>query len=197
MSLSIRKIISKLKIFYNKKYNYSILKKSGAAFSTFNINGRIFIKNNGFLKIGQNFSANSGINANPIGGDTLLRLIVHLPESRLILGDNIGMSNSTIYCWQEITIGNNVLIGGSVKIWDTNFHSTNSTTRLSKNDINITSAPINICDNVFIGAGTIILKGVTIGENSIIAAGSVVVKSIPPNVIAGGNPCLVVKDIAL
>ena len=48
-------------------------------------------------------------------------------------------------------------------------------------------------DNVWIGVNTTILKGVTIGENSIIGANSLVVKDIPPNVIAGGNPCKVLK----
>jgi len=44
---------------------------------------------------------------------------------------------------------------------------------------------------------TIVLKGVTIGENSVIGAGSVVTKDIPANVIAAGNPCKVIKEISL
>ena len=54
--------------------------------------------------------------------------------------------------------------------------------------------PVVLCDNVFIGAHSIILKGVTIGENSIVAAGSVVTKSIPANPIWGGNPAKKIKD---
>lgn len=60
-------------------------------------------------------------------------------------------------------------------------------------DCNIKTAPIVIEDYVFVGAKSIILKGVTIGEKSVIAAGSVVVDDIPANCIAGGNPCKVIK----
>lgn len=54
---------------------------------------------------------------------------------------------------------------------------------------------IIIEDNVWIGGGTIICPGVTIGENSVICAGSVVVKDIPANSLAVGNPCTVVKKL--
>jgi maltose O-acetyltransferase len=59
----------------------------------------------------------------------------------------------------------------------------------------ITAEPIIIKKNVFIGSRSIVLGGVTIGENSIIGAGSVVTKDIPPNVLAGGNPCKVIKSL--
>lgn len=195
MSSIFIKIFGKLLFLYNKRFNIYILKRNRTDFGTFDINGRIYVRNNGLLRIGNNFSANSGLNKNPIGGDTTLRLITQFPESILILGNNIGISNSTIYCWQKIVIGNNVIIGGSVKIWDTNFHSTDPVIRTSNHDTDIRSAPIHIADNVFIGAGSIILKGVSIGENSVIAAGSVVVKSIPADVIAGGNPCKVIRSL--
>ena len=79
---------------------------------------------------------------------------------------------------------------------DTNFHSLDWKQRMNKStdSANAKSAPVVLKNNVFIGAKTIILKGVTIGENSVIAAGSVVVKSIPDNCIAGGNPCVVIKQ---
>ena len=60
----------------------------------------------------------------------------------------------------------------------------------------IPSAPINIEDDVWIGARCQILKGVHIGARSIIAAGSIVTKDIPSDVVAGGNPCRVIRSLA-
>ena len=57
------------------------------------------------------------------------------------------------------------------------------------------ASPVNIGDNVWIGGGSIICAGVTIGENTTIGAGSVVVKDIPANVLAVGNPCKVIKQL--
>lgn len=176
--------------------NSFLFKRSRVKYASFAINGVIKIFNNGNIEIGNNFQANSGKNKNPIGGDTVLRLIAFKPGAQLIIGNNVGISNSTIVCWDKIEIGNNVIIGGSCKIWDTNFHSTDAVKRQIKPDNDVRTMAVYIKDNVFIGANAIINKGVTIGENSIIAAGSVVVKSIPANVIAGGNPCKVIKEIA-
>lgn len=55
--------------------------------------------------------------------------------------------------------------------------------------------PITVGNNVWIGAGSTILAGVTIGDNSVIGAGSVVKKDIPPNVVAVGVPCKVIREI--
>jgi galactoside O-acetyltransferase len=55
--------------------------------------------------------------------------------------------------------------------------------------------PIRIGRNCWLGAGVVVVPGVTIGENSVIGAGSVVTKDIPPNVVAVGNPCRVIKKL--
>ncbi len=57
------------------------------------------------------------------------------------------------------------------------------------------NAAVHIGRNCWIGAGAIILPGVTIGDNAVIGAGSVVTKDIPPNVVAVGNPCRVLREI--
>ena len=78
---------------------------------------------------------------------------------------------------------------------DSDFHSIDWRLRCnpSKDYKNAKAKPIVIGNHVFIGARSIICKGVSIGEHSIIAAGSVVVSNIPSNCIAGGNPCKVIK----
>lgn len=112
------------------------------------------------------------------------------------IGDNTGITSTLLFSESKIIIGQNVKIGGGTRIFDTNFHSTDASIRASKEDTkHVKSLPIIIGDNVFIGTGCIITKGVTIGENSIIAAGSVVVRSVPANQIWGGNPAKFIKEI--
>ena len=188
--------INRIKRYYHRTINTLILRRNKVSFGTFHINGIINVVNNGGqLVIGNNFSANSGKNENPIGGDTVLNLIVFKKDALLTIGSNAGISNSTIVCWEKIEIGNNVVIGGGCRIWDTNFHSLDPVMRTSGADTDIKTSPIRIGDNAFIGGGTIILKGVAIGENSVIAAGSVVTRDVPAGVIAGGNPCKVIKEL--
>ncbi len=55
--------------------------------------------------------------------------------------------------------------------------------------------PVRVEENVWIGAGAILLPGVTVGKNSVIGAGSVVTRDIPPNVVALGTPCRVLREI--
>ena len=60
-----------------------------------------------------------------------------------------------------------------------------------------TTKPVELKNNVWIGDRAVVGKGVTIGENSIVAAGAVVVKDVPPNVIVGGNPAKIIKELDL
>ena len=55
--------------------------------------------------------------------------------------------------------------------------------------------PIKFGNNVWIGGNVVVLPGVTIGDNTVIGAGSIVVKDIPANVVAVGNPCKVIKEL--
>ena len=160
----------------------------------YNFNGILFIRNSGIVNIGAKFRVSSGGRFNPIGGDVKSRLYC-AKGAILNIGNNVGISNSTIFTTNAITIEDNVMIGGSCKIWDTDFHSIDPVERIQKGDRNITSKPIVIKKNAFIGAGTIILKGVCIGENSVIGAASVVTKNIPSNEVWAGNPAKKIRDL--
>lgn len=136
----------------------------------------------------------SGKNKNPIVAGHITKFIV-MYGGLLEIGNNVGDTNSTIYCTNKIKIGSNVLIGGNCKIWDTDFHSLNPDIRVYGDDNQIKSGPIIIGDNVFIGGETIILKNVVLGDNSVIGAGSIVTKNIPANEIWAGNPAKFIKKI--
>lgn len=146
------------------------------------------------VKYGHNFSMNNGLRYNPIGFPQPCTIYVG-SNAILTIGNNVGISQTSIICHKEIEIKNNVKMGGGSKIYDTDFHSLDANDRLSfKKDMqNKKSAKVTIGNNVLIGAGSIILKGVTIGDNSIIGAGSVVTKTIPANEIWGGNPAHFIK----
>ena len=99
-------------------------------------------------------------------------------------------------CAEKITISSHANIGGVTRIYDTNFHNLDYLKRRDpKTNLIAKTVPIIIEDDAFIGANCMIGKGVTIETHFIIAAGSAVVKSIPVNVIAGGNPCEVIKSV--
>lgn len=118
------------------------------------------------------------------------------PKARIVIGKNVGISGGSICAAVEVVIGEGTLLGANVTIADTDFHPVSSLARRYDNS-GIATAPVAIGKNVFIGTGAIILKGVTIGDNSVIGAGSVVTRSIPSNSIAAGNPCRVLKPLAI
>ena len=91
----------------------------------------------------------------------------------------------------KVKIGSHVLIGPRTCIYSAT-HPIDASVRVAGYDI---SKPVTICDNVWVGGNVVINPGVTIGEGSVIGSGSVVTKDIPPNVIAVGNPCRVIREI--
>lgn len=154
-------------------------------------------KKGGGIIIGSNLRMNNGNAANNIGF-TSRCVLSAVGGANLCIGENVGMSQ-TVLCaaGADVTIGNNTLLGGGVKIYSSDFHSMDFMDRRNPqiDRQNRKCAPIVIGEDCFIGAGTIILKGVTIGARTIIGAGSVVTKSIPADCIAAGNPCRVIKEI--
>lgn len=174
--------------------NFFILKISKVKNNQLKIFGLISIINSGTIIIGAGTKINSSKYKNMIGGDTRTSLVVHKGAS-LIIGKEVKISNTAIQCTKSITIGDYAMIGGSCKIWDNDFHSLDPKVRRETPNENFESEPINIGKNVFIGGFSIILKGVTIGDNSVIAAGSVVSKEIPPNEIWGGNPAKFIRKL--
>jgi acetyltransferase-like isoleucine patch superfamily enzyme len=150
----------------------------------------------GRIKIGDNTRIISNAWLNPIGGDCSTTFQV-LSNGSLEIGNDCGFSNVSITCATNVRICDGVYLGNGVKIYDTNFHPLDSKHRSLQGDtqskISVKSILIN--SNAFVGAHSIILKGVTIGNSSVIGAGSVVRDSIPDNQIWSGNPAVYIKDL--
>ncbi len=91
----------------------------------------------------------------------------------------------------QITVGDHTLFGPNVVV-ATGSHPLAPELREQGLQFN---APVRIGRNCWIGAGAIILPGVTIGDNTVVGAGSVVTKDLPANVVAVGNPCRVLREI--
>lgn len=107
------------------------------------------------------------------------------------LGDKVFFNfNCVILDVMKVTIGDHTLFGPAVQIY-TATHPVHWKERASGLEF---AKPITIGSHVWIGGGAIVCPGVTIGDRTIIGAGSVVTKDIPADVIAGGNPCKVLKE---
>lgn len=130
--------------------------------------------------------------AQKLGKGTIL-LQPRLAESVITIGACTQMSNNiSIVSMGHISIGSHCLIGDMTSIYDCDFHEVDPSKRGTGAG---TIAPVVIGDNVWIGSRVLILRGVSIGDNSVIGAGSTVTKSIPANCLAAGSPARVIRPI--
>ena len=126
-------------------------------------------------------------------------------NGKCTVGDFTLLNGALIMAEEKIDIGSHCLVSWNVGIADSDFHPLEPAQRLIDAQAlapyfkdrpprpKLKTAPVKIGDNVWIGMGAVILKGVTIGDNSVVAAGAIVTKSIPANTIVAGNPAVVVK----
>jgi acetyltransferase-like isoleucine patch superfamily enzyme len=126
------------------------------------------------------------------------------PGAKISIGEQTFIGKSDLISASNIHIGNNVLISWGVTIVDHNSHNISYSERTEdildwrngkKDWSNVIYKPVHICDKVWIGFNSIILKGVTIGEGAIVGAGSVVTKDVAAWTIVGGNPAKVIREI--
>jgi acetyltransferase-like isoleucine patch superfamily enzyme len=141
--------------------------------------------------IGDNFRLQGDIKWNPFGIIQPVALNVRTPGAKIIIGNDVGISGSSISASTTVTIGNHVLIGSGCIISDSDAHPIKAEDRIDP--AKTVSRPIIIEDDVFIGARSIILKGVKIGKGSVVGAGSVVTKDVPSFCVVAGNPAKIVK----
>lgn len=150
------------------------------------------------IKIGKRVVLCSDSKGTALGvrAPVILRTIAQ--NAILKIGDDTGLSGAVVVASVSVLIGERCLIGADVMIFDTDFHNLElKNRRYSKPDWENISQPVLIGDDVFLGARSTILKGVTIGDGAIIAAGAVVSKDVPAATIVAGNPAKVVRNINL
>ena len=182
--------IRTLIIFWGNNIRHQDFKTIGIPYVSIAIGGK--------CSIGRDFTMNNKISGNPIGCYQRCTLFVD-KDAELTIGDYVGISQAALICQKKMQIGNHVLIGGGVCVYDTDFHSLDPALRNdgASDAAHKAMKEVIIEDYVFIGAHSLILKGVTIGKNSIVGAGSVVTKSIPPNQIWAGNPAKFIKNVSI
>lgn len=176
-----------------------LLYMGGVKFKRINTSGIPVVRQNkktgSSIIIGDNFRMNNGSRRNPLGFGSIKCSFIANGGS-ISIGDNTGISQTTILAIDaDILIGDNVKIGAGVRIYSSDFHSLDFKRRRERSldVLDRKSASITIGDDCFIGSGTIILKGVKIGDRSVIGANSVVTRNIPNDCVAAGNPCKIVK----
>lgn len=154
------------------------------------INQKLVIQGKGVIVLGKDC-----VFGYKLGGRYLLGYCELQPrynDSKIIFGSRVSVNNNLFVCAaNNIEIGDETLIGQNVTIFDHDGHGIHFSNRRSIGDIGI----VRVGKNVWIGNNVIILKNSIIGDNTIIAAGAVVAGTFPPNVIIGGVPARVIKEI--
>lgn len=143
-----------------------------------------------------------------LAGDGVIRGVLKVEATaKLEIGRYVYIGDGTIISAQQhISIGDSTLVAHGVQIFDNNSHPTNAAQRelqfqrmigykQRKGPIEIDAAAVSIGRRAWIGLNSIVMKGVSIGDDTIVAAGSVVVASLPEGVIAAGNPARVVREL--
>jgi len=142
---------------------------------------------NSIIEIARNVRFNNHSRTNLIGVNRCNTLSTFSSDAWLKIGENTGITGSTISSMCGITIGSNVKVGSNCIIIDHDFHPEDSRSGMPR--------PIIIQDNVWIGVNCIILKGSVIGENSLVAANTIISGHYPPNCVISGAKGEVIKAL--
>ena len=156
----------------------------------------IDIRKGSNLYIGDGVTLNSKNKGYHINMHSPVKLYADRKGAQIRIGDKTRIHGTCIHAYSSIEIGNNCLIAANCQIFDGNGHNISFPDVENRINTTGTSKPIKIEDDVWIGANSIVLPGVTIGKGSVISANSVVIKDIPAMVVAGGNPAIIIKDYA-
>lgn len=144
--------------------------------------------------IGKNTSFNSDNFGYHLTLATKCKLYADKPNSKIIIGENCRVVGACIHAFNEIIIGNRVLIAPNTQIIDGNGHNLCMDNPENRGNTIDDGKPIKIEDDVWIGVNSMVLGGVTIGKGSIISANTLVNRDVPPYSLVGENPMRVLKN---
>lgn len=114
-------------------------------------------------------------------------------QAALEIGHMCGFSGAAIGCASYISIGDRTMCGANVTITDTDWHPIDPRDRSAGKPGQ--SAPVVIGEDVWLGMNVTVLKGVEIGSRTVVGAGSIVSRSLPPGVIAAGQPAVAIRNL--
>lgn len=119
-------------------------------------------------------------------------------QPELIIGDRVHLNYQVLLSVATtLTIGADTLLAGNVQVYDNISHPLEPDRRRRHEGFRLDEAsPVTIGSNVWIGNRAMILRGVTIGDDSVVAAGAIVTKPVPPATLVGGNPARVIRELA-
>ena len=155
--------------------------------------GPLRVHNEGKIVIGNGVRMISAGHGNFLGGDRRMAIWVGR-GGRLELEDGCGLSNSAIVCLRSVTILPGTFIGGGCAIFDSDVHQLDPEDRLLDRG-EVSAASVRIGPRAFVGAFSIVLKGVAIGEGAVIGAGSVVTKPVGPYEVWAGAPARFIRRL--
>lgn len=138
-----------------------------------------------------------GVRPSPFLYNGYIHIEARNHDSVIYIGDHCWINNNCVLISEGgdkggIEIGAETIMGTNVEIYDSDFHELDPRKRMTGVP---KTARVSIGRNVFLGSNVRVLKGVRIGDNSVVGNGSVVVKDIPANVIAAGNPAMVARKL--
>ncbi len=147
----------------------------------FSLQGKMIVSGPGRIELGDDVVV-----------DGVSTPFTHTSQAVISIGSKSFVNGTRFGCSNAISIGEGAILADA-RLMDTDFHAVHE----GRNRVGAVpeTKPINVGKNVWISAGSAVLKGVEIGDNCVIAFGSVVVKSIAANKIAGGNPAKEIADV--
>ena len=140
------------------------------------------------IRLGRRVSLFSAAFANPLGPQTKCYLHTMVPGALIEIGDDAGISSSTIVARERVRIGERTIIGADSLIIDSDFHSLDAEMRRKAVTDKPMVIPVVVENDVFVGARCILLKGAILKNKAVLGAGSVLAKEVPAESVAWGNP---------